>query len=176
MTFSHGAVLARTASSGAGRALRRTSGRIGVRQRACQCSILAEEFWNQERPLGLASLLLPPRRPAGLLPRPIGCCTPPRYCDAIGVSCVSILRCSPPRFPACAKNAAIPRGVVAEPWRADRQGAWTGLPPVEADADIQARIRTSATPPKPYPPRWHHRGRRARRRGCRASTADDQTR
>src|SRR5262245_26480007 len=33
-------------------------------------------FWNQERPLGLSSLLLPPRRPAGLLPRPIGCCTP----------------------------------------------------------------------------------------------------
>ena len=46
----------------------------------------------------------------------------------------------------------------------------------EAAVDIQARTRTSATPPKPYPPRWHHRGRRARRRGCRASTADGQTR
>src|SRR6516225_1299891 len=83
MTFSHVAVLARTASSRAGQALRRTSGRIGVRQRACQCSILAEEFWNQERPLGLASLLLPPRRPAGLLPRPIGCCTPLALCAPI---------------------------------------------------------------------------------------------
>src|SRR6516165_3858999 len=52
-------------------------------QRACQRSILAEEFWNQERPLGLASLLLPPRRPAGLLPRPIGCCTPLALCAPI---------------------------------------------------------------------------------------------
>src|SRR5262245_13543816 len=66
-----------------GRTLRRTSGRIGVCQRACQRSILAEEFWNQERPLGLASLLLPPRRPADLLPRPIGCCTPLALCAPI---------------------------------------------------------------------------------------------
>ena len=40
-------------------------------------------FRNQERPLGLASLLLPPRRPAGLLPRPIGCCTPLALCAPI---------------------------------------------------------------------------------------------
>src|SRR5262249_61080110 len=40
-------------------------------------------FWHQERPLGFASLLLPPTRPAGLLPRPIGCCTPLALCAPI---------------------------------------------------------------------------------------------